>query len=74
MELGKVVLMEDVNSSNLKKVGHDGQDLFLEYSSGALYKYSDVPRSLYEELLTSESKGKFVNACVKGKYEFKRLK
>ena len=74
MELGKVVLMEDVNSSNLKKVGHDGNDLFLEYSSGALYKYSDVPQSLYEELLTSESKGKFVNACVKGKYEFKRLK
>ena len=74
MEMGKVVLMEDVNSSNLKRVGHDGQDLFLEYSSGALYKYSDVPQSLYEELLTSESKGKFVNACVKGKYEFKRLK
>lgn len=74
MELGKVVLMEDVQSSNLKKVGHDNNDLFLEYSSGALYKYSDVPRSLYEELLTSESKGKFVNACIKGKYEFKRLK
>ena len=74
METCKVVLMEEVNSSNLRKVGHDGQDLFLEYSSGALYKYSDVPRSLYEELLTSESKGKFVNACVKGKYVFKRLK
>ena len=74
METGKVVLMEEVQSSNLKKVGHDGHDLFLEYSSGAMYKYSDVPKALYEELLTSESKGKFVNACVKGKYEFKRLK
>lgn len=74
MEADKVVLMEEVNSSNLRKVGHDNHDLFLEYSSGALYKYSDVPRSLYEELLTSESKGKFVNACIKGKYEFKRLK
>ena len=74
MELGKVVLMEDVQSSNLKKVGHDNHDLFLEYSSGALYKYSDVPRSLYAELLTSESQGKLVTACVKGKYVFKRLK
>lgn len=63
----------EVESTNLRKVGYENGSLFLEYSSGALYQYDEVPKNLYEELLTSESKGKFVNACVKGKYKFKRL-
>ena len=66
--------MVSVESSNLKKVGYEDNKLFLEYGSGAIYEYADVPIKLYEELLTSESKGKFVNTCVKGKYVFKRLK
>ena len=46
--------MVSVESSNLKKVGYEDNKLFLEYGSGAIYEYTDVPIKLYEELLTSE--------------------
>ena len=48
--------------------------MFLTRKKNNTFNSSRPEEALYEELLTSESKGKFVNACVKGKYVFKRLK
>lgn len=64
MELVEVV------SSNIKRVGYDEKCLLVEYSSGVKYRYLDVPRSVYKNLLESDSKGKFMNSEVKGKYEY----
>ena len=65
--------LNEVLSSNIGKVGYDNNDLIVEYLSGATYKYKNVPKELYENLLTAESKGRFVNSEIKGKFDFERI-
>lgn len=67
MEMIKVV------SSNVVAVGYKGNDLYVDYKSGS-YVYKDVPKKVYEGLVNAESKGKYMHANVKGKYEYLRIK
>ena len=62
----------EVKSSNIISVGHDGTNLYVNYKSGT-YKYENVDRSIYESLLTSDSKGRFMNDNIKGKYNYTRV-
>lgn len=67
--------MVKVESSNINAVGYDTSfgGLVVEYKSGTKYMYEKVPYELYENLLKAESKGRFVNENVKGKFEFRRI-
>jgi hypothetical protein len=67
MEMIKVV------SSNVVAVGYQGNDLYVDYKSGS-YVYKDVPKKVYDGLVNAESKGKYMHANVKGKYEYLRIK
>jgi hypothetical protein len=63
-----------VKSSNIKSVGHDGASLLdVEFSSGTVYRYSDVPAKLYSEMISAPSVGSFFAANVRGKFESKKL-
>lgn len=62
----------EVQSSNIISIGHDGTNLYVNYKSGT-YKYENVDKSVYESLLTSESKGRFMNEHIKGKYNYTRV-
>ena len=61
-----------VQSSNIISIGHDGTNLYVNYKSGT-YKYENVDKTIYESLLTSDSKGKFMNENIKGKYSYTRI-
>jgi hypothetical protein len=67
--------MELVDSSSVTRVGHDEatQDLTVEFTGGRKYVYADVPETVYENLLTAKSVGKFVNDKIKSKYLFTAL-
>lgn len=62
----------EVKSSNIISIGHDGTNLYVNYKSGT-YKYENVDKSVYESLLSSESKGRFMNENIKGKYNYSRV-
>lgn len=62
----------EVQSSNIISIGHDGTNLYVNYKSGT-YKYENVDKSIYESLLTSDSKGRFMNENIKGKYSYTRV-
>jgi len=58
-----------VDSSQIKSIGYDEGTQMLEVEfrySGSVYTYFDVPKSVYDEMMASESVGKFFNAKVKG--------
>ena len=63
-----------VASSSVASVGYCGleQMLEVEFRHGSIYRYLDVPRSAYEALLTADSKGRFLNRSIKGRYGFVR--
>ncbi len=69
------ISMEVVASSGIAKIGHDmvTNELYVEFSKGALYKYSQVPRTVYNELIQASSTGKLFYSKVSKKYKFKRL-
>jgi len=62
----------EVVSSNINKIGYENNCLFVEYKSGVRYKYKDVPEELFTKLREAESKGRFMNSEIKGKFEYIR--
>lgn len=64
-----------VVSSDLSEVGYDPTTMVLEivFHSGGTYQYFDVPETVYQELLSSESIGRFFHAHVKNNYRYTRL-
>ena len=71
---GRIYFMKMVNvvSSNVVSVGYKDNDLYVNYKSGN-YVYRGVPKEKYDDLLKAGSKGKYMYAHIKGKYEYKRI-
>ena len=61
-----------VNSSNVVAVAYKESNLYVEYRRGE-YVYKNVPKKVYYGLLAAESKGKYMCAEVKGKYEYEKV-
>lgn len=61
---------EYVESTMIKSYGFDSptSTLEVEFNSGAVWQYYDVAESLYYEMKSSSSCGKFFNANIKGQY------
>jgi hypothetical protein len=64
-----------VNSSSIASAGHSAETNTLElgYHNGSVYQYFAVPKSVFDSLLSAESKGAFVNSQIKGRYPFRKL-
>ncbi|MCL1902587.1 MAG: KTSC domain-containing protein [Alphaproteobacteria bacterium] len=65
-----------VVSSNIKSVGFDSasQILEIEFHSGGIYQYFNVPAEIYNGIMNAPSKGKFFHQFIRGNYEFIRIK
>lgn len=61
---------ENVKSSNIASIGYEEevQTLEIEFINGDIYQYFDVPRSVYQELMSSASHGRYLNQYIKGTY------
>lgn len=75
MPIPNNVTMQDVTSSNLKRIGYDGptKTLFVEFTDGNAYKYSKVPQEKYNALFSAASVGKFFTAEIRSKYQFEKI-
>jgi hypothetical protein len=64
-----------VISSNIASIGYDAsaQLLEVEFTSGDVYQYKDVPENVVSELLTAQSIGQFLNRRIKNAYTFRRV-
>jgi KTSC domain len=64
-----------VDSSAIAKVGYSKRRhvLEIEFVNGAIYRYLDVPSSVYRDLISAESKARFYDFNIKGKYRSARV-
>ncbi len=64
-----------VASSNISSIGYDaGTDtLEVEFLSGAIYQYYNVPQNIYDQLTQAGSKGRFLNTYIKNAYPYSRV-
>ena len=47
--------------------------LDIVFNTGEVYRYCNVPLSLYRDLLDADSKGIFFNACIRNRFSFLSL-
>jgi hypothetical protein len=61
-----------VGSSNVEAYSYDllKEILYVQYSGGKRYEYYKVPSAVFLDMVCAESKGKFLAANVKGKFEY----
>lgn len=62
--------MPQVESSNVAYAEYNNLLNILEvgFKNNSVYRYFNVPKDVYEQLLTSDSKGRFMHEKVVGKY------
>ena len=73
---GDRMLRQEVQSSELRWVGYEESTSLLEveFHSGEIYRYFDVPARLLLELLEAESIGRFFNAHIRSKFKFEKVR
>jgi len=42
------------DSSNIERIAHSGDDLFVEFKNGSGYKYSNVPFEIFQRIMNKE--------------------
>ena len=62
-----------VNSSSVRSVGWSDGTLELEYVSGDVYQYYEVPQPTYAALLAAPSIGAYINKHIKPYFEFREV-
>lgn len=66
---------EKVKSQTLRSIGYDpaGRVLELEFTGGSVYRYSDVPESVYFALAVADSKGRYFDYFIRDRYDFRKI-
>ena len=66
---------ERVQSSGLASIGYSKRRhiLEIEFNNGAVYRYVDVPPSVYRDLVSAESKTRYYVLNIRRNYGFVRV-
>jgi hypothetical protein len=67
---------KSVSSSNISSIGYDPQAnvLEVEFTSGDVYQYFDVPDHLHELFLNASSPGQFLNENIRYNYRYQKVR
>lgn len=66
---------EPVSSTIVTSIGYDERSALLEveFASGAIYRYFDVPERVYRDLIAAASVGKAMTSEIIGKFQYSRI-
>ena len=77
MDTVKNIIMYKTSSSNVHSIGYDNNNHILKviFHGGGTYIYLGVPEFLWKELISCESKGKYLqeNITRNKKYQYLKL-
>ena len=65
-----------VSSSHIVSIGYEPTSMVLEveFNTGAIYQYYDIPQSIYDGLMAADSHGTYLAAYVKkGGYRYAQV-
>jgi hypothetical protein len=68
--------MAFVDSSSIEAIGYDhgAQELYVRFlKSGETYVYYDVEEWVFQEFMHTDSKGRYLNSAIKGRYQYAKL-
>ncbi|MCI0447737.1 KTSC domain-containing protein [bacterium] len=64
-----------ITSSNIRSVGYDSQSstLEVEFTSGDVYQYFNVPEHLYRQFSHAPSHGQFLDDSIRYNYRYQKI-
>jgi hypothetical protein len=64
-----------LDSTLLASAGHDSRRHLLEvqFRTGELYRYFNVPSACYRALLRADSKGRYFNSNIRNRFSYQHL-
>lgn len=64
-----------LKSTSIKSVGYSrtSKTLEVEFPSGAVYEYYNVPEEFFHELCNHANPGKFMSLNIKGNFDYSKL-
>jgi hypothetical protein len=67
---------QPVQLSNLRSIGYDQNTniLEIEFHSGGIYQYFNVPEYVYLALMQAASKSTYFHDNIKQRYKYKRIR
>ena len=70
------MIRQPVSSSNIRSIGYDpeSQTLEIEFHSGGIYQYFNVPVSVYDALMRASSIGGYFHRYIKDRYRWKKVR
>jgi len=70
------MLRTPVSCKVVASVGYEDESYVLEveFHSGKIFQYSQVPREVYERFLTARSKGRFFHHYVRDRFPHKHIR
>lgn len=65
-----------LDSTTLRSVSYapDHRLLTLEFHSGKVYEYLDVPTQIYQDLLQADSKGRYFNLHIRNHFRTQEVR
>jgi hypothetical protein len=65
-----------VSSSNLGSVGYDPSTntLEIEFRSGSVYQYFNVPHTVYQGLMNAASHGRYFHTYIRERYRYRQVR
>lgn len=70
------MIRQSVSSSNIRSIGYDSkfQTLEIEFHSGGIYQYFNVPESIYNALMAASSHGSYFHRHIKNRYRCTKIR
>jgi len=69
------MIRQSVGSTNINSIGYDpkSQTLEIEFLSGGIYQYFNVPESIYNALMATSSHGSYFRHHIKDQYRWTKI-
>ena len=65
--------MRPVSSTDIASIGYEKTTLYISFHKGGTYAYFNVPQSVYAELMSATSHGRYFHAFIKGRYSYQKI-
>lgn len=69
------MIRKRVGSTNIRSVGYDPESntLEIEFHSGSVYQYFNVPQTIYDELMRAPSLGSYFYKHIRGNFKWVKI-
>ena len=66
---------QSVTSTDIRSIGYDTDmdTLEIEFHSGEIYHYFNVPEMVRAVLMGASSKGRYLNSYIKDRYRYRKI-